>query len=103
LPSHNTYVHIPQAVRDEKMCSKSELIIYIGIAPGKHRNIFNIFMHLPGNIVFTATHAIFDEILFPCCQNKRQQPQALNKPNKMPLPPPILPLGPNNDEDLNTH
>jgi len=90
---------MPQAVRDNKMHPKSELMIYIGIAPEKHGNIF---MRSLGNIVFTAAYAIFDETLFLCCQNKIRQPQALNKPNKTSLPLPILSSGPDNDKDLNT-
>lgn len=38
-------------------------MIYLGIVSGKHRNLF---MHLPGNIVFTSAHAEFNEKLFSC-------------------------------------
>jgi len=58
------YVHIPQAVWKDKLCPKSELMIYIGIVPRDHGNIF---MRLPENVVFTSAHADFNENLFPWC------------------------------------
>jgi len=53
------------------MSSKSELITYIGIASGEHRNIF---MYLSRNVVFTAIHTNFDEKLFSyyCTKNRQQ-------------------------------
>ena len=70
-------------------------MIYIGIAPGKHGNIF---MCLPNNIVFTFVHADFNESLFPRCSNRFRQPQIPLESNTLPSP---NPLGSNNDDLLN--
>jgi len=73
-------------------------MIYLGIAPTGHRNIF---MCLPNNSVFTSAHAEFDENLFPKYQNKTRQRQALTKPNIPSLP--TGPLGAAEDNDLITY
>ncbi|KAI0314291.1 hypothetical protein OF83DRAFT_1064095 [Amylostereum chailletii] len=58
------YVKIPDKARKNKMSPKSELMTYLGIAPGGHGNIF---LRTPNNTVFTSAHALFDETLFPKC------------------------------------
>jgi len=71
------YVHIPQVVHKDKMSPKSELMIYIGIALGGHKNIF---MCSPGNVIFTAAHIEFIEKLFPCCtMRNRRLPNSNNQ------------------------
>ena len=65
------------------MAPKSELMTYIGVAPGNERNF--LFMRST-NAVFTAAHAIFDERDFPRCpKNKRNPleiPQGVVPPSK---------------------
>ena len=56
------YVHIPPETRKNKLAPKSELMIYLGPAPGGHGNIF---MRISTNVVYTSAHALFDETLFP--------------------------------------
>ena len=58
------YVFIPAEVRTNKLSPKSELMTYLGTAPGGKGWIF---MRTPNNIVFTAAQAIFDESMFPKC------------------------------------
>ena len=58
------YVFTPSEVRENKMSPKSELMTYIGMAPGKHGWLF---MRSPRNVLFTAAQATFDESLFPKC------------------------------------
>ena len=58
------YVHIPCEVRKNKLAPKSELMTYLGVAPGGHGSRF---MHAPNNVLFTAMHALFDEHMFPKC------------------------------------
>jgi len=58
------YVFIPAEVRVNKMSPKSELMTFIGLAPGGHGWLF---MRSPNKVVFTAAQATFDEYLFPKC------------------------------------
>ena len=57
-------------------------MIYIGIAPGDHENIF---MHLPENIVFTSVHVNFNKNLFFQCPANKKQGQIPSRPTKTPL------------------
>ena len=66
------YVYIPAEVRSNKLAPKSELMTYLGNAPGGKGWRF---MRTPNNIIFTSAHAIFDEALFPKC------PLAVRRPN----------------------
>ena len=66
-----TYVYIPAEIRTDKLAPKSELMTYLGIAPGVKGWKF---MRGPNNIIFTAANAIFDEEMFPKC------PQAVRRP-----------------------
>ena len=77
------------------MSPKSELMIYLGIALEEHRNLF---MCLPENIVFTSTHADFDEKSFPCCKDTKQQNWILPDPKQSPSPQSLSEL--NDDDDL---
>ena len=56
------YVFIPAEVRVNKMSPKSELMTFIGLAPGGHGWLF---MRSPNNVVFTVAQATFDEYFFP--------------------------------------
>ena len=52
------FVYLPATARANKMAPKSELMTYIGVAPGNERNF--LFMRST-NTLFTAAHAVFDE------------------------------------------
>ena len=77
------YIYLPATARADKMAPKSELMTYIGVAPGNEHN----FLFMPStNRVFTAAHAIFDERDIPRCpKNKRNPleiPQGVVPPSK---------------------
>ena len=57
-----TYVFIPAETRANKLAPKSELMTYLGNAPGAQGFMF---MRSPNNVLFFATQCIFDESLFP--------------------------------------
>jgi len=58
------FVYLPAMARANKMAPKSELMTYVGVAPGNERNF--LFM-CSTNAVFTTAHTIFDECHFPHC------------------------------------
>ena len=58
------YVFIPTEVRKNKLSPKSEMMTYLGCAPGGSGWLF---MRGPNNVLFTAAQATFDEDLFPRC------------------------------------
>jgi len=66
---YGAYVYLPKGTYKDKMSLKSELMIYLGITSGEHGNLF---MCLPGNIVFTFAHADFDEKSFSRCKDTKQ-------------------------------
>ena len=76
------YVFIPAEVRVNKLSPKSELMTYLGTAPGGKGWIF---MRAPNNIVFTAAQAIFDESMFPKCPASKVRPSTRLQ---TPAPPP---------------
>ena len=58
-----------------KMAPKSELMVYIGVAPGNESNF--LFMRSPNNVLFTSAHVLFDEVCFPrCTKPTHTQPTA---------------------------
>ena len=58
------YIHIPEDVRTNKMAPKSELMVYLGVAP---RNISNfLFIWSPKNVLFTSAHVLFNKLHYPC-------------------------------------
>jgi len=65
------FVYLPAMARANKMAPKSELMTYIGVAPGNECNF--LFMRST-NTVFTAAHAIFDKHHFPCCPKNQHKP-----------------------------
>ena len=64
---------IPAEVRANKLSPKSELMTYLGTAPGGKGWIF---MCAPNNIVFMAAQAIFDESMFPKCPASKVRPST---------------------------
>ena len=65
------FVYLPATARANKMAPKSELMTYIGVAPGNECNF--LFMHST-NAVFTTAHAVLDEHHFPHCPKNRCKP-----------------------------
>ena len=49
------YVFLPADVWADKLAPKSELMVYLGVAPGNDANF--LFMCSPHNVLFTATQA----------------------------------------------
>lgn len=98
------YVFIPKEARKNKMSPKSELMTYIGVAPGGHGDRF---MRSPNNTIFTSSQALFDETLFPKCpeSNKRQNTRLHNAPKppstKKRDDPERPPSHPSHDDDEN--
>ena len=56
------------------MAPKSELMVYLGVAPGSSSNF--LFMQSPNNVLFTSAHALFDELHYPCCVSSYTHPIA---------------------------
>ena len=52
---YSAYVHLPAETRHNKLDSKFQLMIYLGIAPGNEHNL--IFM-CPNNSLHISAHAI---------------------------------------------
>ena len=76
------YVFLPAEIRTDKLTPRSELMTYLGNAPGVKGWLF---MRSPNNILFTAAQATFDETFFPRC------PKAVRQPTtrlQTPAPPP---------------
>ncbi|CDO75026.1 hypothetical protein BN946_scf184640.g1 [Trametes cinnabarina] len=74
-------------------------MVYLGVAPGGHG--FR-FMRSPNNVIFTSTHALFDETMFPKCPtNKRRRTSRLD--NELEEDPSdqesSIPSGPDDDDD----
>ena len=69
-------MHLPEDVQANKMAPKSELMVYIGVAPGNKSNF--LFMRSFNNVLFTSTHVLFDEACFPHCVNVMVPPQGLH-------------------------
>ena len=58
------YIFLPAEVQANKLAPKSELMTYLGNAPGAGGFMF---MRSPNNVLFYSTHCIFNEVLFPKC------------------------------------
>ena len=68
-------MHLLEDVWANKMAPKSELMVYIGVAPGNESNF--LFMRSPNNVLFTSAHVLFDEAHFPhCAKPTHTQPTA---------------------------
>ena len=70
------YVFIPAETRANKLAPKSELMTYLGNAPGAQGFMF---MRSPNNVLFFATQCIFDESLFPRCPKPARQTTRLRE------------------------
>jgi len=68
------YVFLPAEVRANKLAPKSEMMTYLGNAPGA--NGF-VFMRSPNNVLFYSTHAVFDEAMFPKCPTMVRRPNTV--------------------------
>ena len=90
------YVHLPAETCHDKLDPKSQLMIYLGIAPGNELN--SIFM-CPNNSLHTSAHAIFNENLFSCCSGARPHKPISNKPSHSHQHPPKE--TPASNDDLN--
>ncbi|KAF8824317.1 hypothetical protein HHX47_DHR8000004 [Lentinula edodes] len=82
------YVYLHEEIRTNKQSPRSELMTYLGVSDGGHGNIYM----RSNNAMFTATHAVFDEKLFPRCKSsERHRSTRLpdrNPDPKDPIPPP---------------
>ena len=76
------YIFIPHEIWKDKMSPKSELMTYIGQAPG---GLGWLFMHSPNNVIFTAAQATFDESIFPKCP-KTKSPEGTRLQSNVPVP-----------------
>jgi hypothetical protein len=75
------YVFIPAKTRKDKLAPKSELMVYLGIAPDNIiKGVNCIFMRSPNNVIFTSPHVLFDETCFPKCSSSKAQPAAKKAP-----------------------
>ena len=92
----SAYVHLPAETCHDKLDPKSQLMIYLGIAPGNECNL--IFMH-PNNSLHTSAHAIFNENLFPCCSGAQPHKPISDKPSHLHQHPPEE--APVSNDDLN--
>ena len=69
--SCGAYIYLPAETRTNKLAPKSEMMTYLGNAPGASEFTF---MRSPNNVLFYAAQCIFDEDLFPKCQTGSCQP-----------------------------
>ena len=92
------YVHIPENIRTNKMAPKSELIVYLGVAPGNTSNF--LFMWSPNKILFISAHALFDESCYPHYAFSHMCPIAQPVPSNAGEHVPIRPLPPASDDHL---
>ena len=88
------FVYLPAMARANKMAPKSELMTYIGVAPGNECNL--LFMRST-NVLFIAAHTIFDEHHFPHCPKNRRDP--LENPLGRVIPKPSTSRPGNNPDD----
>jgi hypothetical protein len=65
----SAYVFIPEEVRLNKLAPHAELMTFVGYKEGTKGYLF---MRKPSNVLYTATHALFDETLFPNCPDMRR-------------------------------
>ena len=78
------FVYLPATARANKMAPKSELMTYIGVAPGNEHNF--LFMRST-SAVFIAAHTVFDEQHFPHCPKNRRKPLENPLGGVIPKPP----------------
>ena len=80
------------------MAPKSELMIYLGVAPRNTSNF--LFMQSPNNILFTSAHALFDESCYPYYASSCTCPTAQLVPPNAGEHVPIRSLPPTYDDHL---
>ena len=91
-------MHLPEDVRANKMAPKSELMVYIGVAPGNESNF--LFMRSPNNVLFTSAHALFNKVHFlRCVKPTHTQPTAQVAPPVTGEHGPLRPLPPADNDD----
>ena len=66
------YIFLLSDIRTDKLAPKSELMVYLGVAPGNDANY--LFMCSPNNVLFTAAQADFSEVQFPKCDRPVKRP-----------------------------
>ena len=83
------YVFLLADVWANKLTPKSELMVYLGVAPGNNANF--LFMCSPNNILFTAMQAEFSKAQFPKCDKPVKQPTQVptDIPTEQPIEAPI--------------
>ena len=95
-----TYVFLPEDVHTNKLAPKSKLMVYIGVAPGNKRNY--LFMHSSNNVIFMATHVLFDLHFPKCAQRTSTGPESCDHSDHQPIPKDIVrlsaPLNDSNDD-----
>ena len=84
------YVFLLADIRADKLAPKSELMVYLGVAPGNDANF--LFMRSPHNILFTTVQAKFLEAQFPKCDKPIKWPTQV--PTDIPTEQPIEALIP---------
>ena len=91
-------MHLPEDVQANNMAPKSELMVYIGVAPGNESNF--LFMRSPNNVLFTSAHALFNKVHFLCCvKPTHTQPTAQVAPPVTGEHGPLRPLPPADNDD----
>ena len=72
------YVYLHKEVRKNTLTPRSELMTYLGVSSGGHGNLFM----RSTNRLFTATHAIFDENMFPRCKTPKEPNRSKRLPSR---------------------
>ena len=80
------------------MAPKSELMVYLGIAPENSSNF--LFMQSSNNILFTSAHTLFNESHYPYCASSCMHPIAQPVSPNASEHVPIRPLPPAYDDHL---
>ena len=93
-------MHLPENVQANKMAPKSELMVYIGVAPENKSNL--LVMRSSNNVLFTSAHALFDKAHFTRCV----KPTCIQPTAQVTSPvagecEPIRPPLPADDDDIN--
>ena len=78
------YIFLPSNVWADKLAHKSELMVYLGVAPGNDVNFLS--MHSPNNVLFTTVHTSFEEAQFSKCDRPKR---STGVPTDIPAEPPI--------------
>jgi hypothetical protein len=93
------YVHLPADTRGGKLEPKSQLMVYLGVAP---TNDFNYMFMRPNGSLHIYAHAVFDENLFPRCPEARPHKPISDAPKRPHQHSPADPPPPTEDLDGDT-